>query len=96
MKKYKAVISQEDAIYYVEDADIVKFISENCHMEWNETCDFVFEIGIINVSGLSFWQRKDVFDEKLQKQYNPIAIEWMTKFFEAHPFMENIMIVFDD
>lgn len=92
----KPVIKQEEAKYYVSESDIVKFVSENGPMEWNKTCDYVRDTGITSSDGDKvFWSRDDVFKEKT-KYYNDEAYQWMRKFFNAHPFMEKVMIVFDD
>lgn len=64
-------------------------------MDWNECCDFVRDNGITGSEGSIFWQRKSVFSEQVE-YYQPEAIKWMKLFFEAHPFIEQIMIVFDD
>lgn len=96
MDKYKAVISQEEATYYVGDSDIVKFISENGSMPWNKTCKYVQENDIVSSEGdVVCWTRDHVFDENQAKYYNENAIYWMKEFFNAHPFMNKIMVVFD-
>lgn len=93
----KPIITQEEATYYISEADMIKFISENAPMEWNTTCGYIRKVGITDdEGGRTYWTKESVFDEKKEKHYNKESVQWMRNFFNAHPFMEKIMIVFDD
>ena len=93
----KPVIKQEEATYYVSDAELISFICENSDMSWNKICDYVREESISsNEHGSTYWDREDVFEEGAEAEYNPNAIRWMREFFNAHPFMDRVMMVFDD
>ncbi len=94
---YKPVLKQKDALTYVSDADMIKFISTNAPMDWNECCKFVRKNNITS-DGLGggnhvYWD-KDIL--KNPKNYNENQVKWIGAFFEAHPFIESMMIVFDD
>jgi hypothetical protein len=91
----KGLLKQEDLSYYISNADIIKFISKNAPMDWNRCCDFVRKNNITSDEGPAYWRRKDVLG-KNSDEYNSEAIKWMKLFFEAHPFIDSVMIVFDD
>lgn len=91
----KATLKKEDLAYYISEADIIRFIHENAPMEWNKCCDYVRECNITGEEGSAFWMKENVFG-KNNVDYNPEAIKWMKLFFEAHPFINKVMIVFDD
>ncbi len=89
------VLKQENAIYYVNHADIIRFIQANSTMEWNAICDFVGNNNIgAGDNGPAFWQKVDVI--KYSAEYNEEQIFWIGAFFEAHPWIEQMMVVFDD
>lgn len=94
--QFKAVLKQEDLAYYVSDAEIIRFISENAPMPWNKCCSFVRDVGITSESssGGALWERKDVMNN--EEEYNSEQIKWMKLFFKAHPFIDKVMFVFDD
>lgn len=88
----KATLKQKDLAYYISEGKIIEFITKNSNMDWNDCCDFIRDNNICS-EGLSSWTRHVI---KHPEQYNPEAAKWMKLFFEAHPFLEKIMIVFDD
>jgi hypothetical protein len=97
MIKYKGLLKPKDLAYYVSDSQLIDFITKNSKMDENEVCDYVRENDIVSEDGRGvLWTKKDVLNKKEHQYYNPNAIEWMTKFFEAHPFIERVMVVFDD
>lgn len=84
-------------MYYVSESDMVKFISTNATMSWNDACSFIKEHDIEGWNGGSaLWRKKDVLKKDAEKHYNEESVKWIKAFFEAHPFMEAMMIVFDD
>lgn len=89
----KPVLKQESSIHFVSDADMIKFISENAPMDWNKCCRFVIAHDICGEDGPIFWD-KDVLSHPAE--YNEEQIKWVGAFFEAHPWIERMMIVFDD
>ena len=90
----KPVINQKDAIYYVSDVDIIKFISTNMPMEWNDCCDYVRDNEITPDGGKVCWIKESII--KYPEKYNPEAAKWIKAFFDAHPWMERMMVVFDN
>lgn len=94
----KPVLQKKDPIYYyalVDDADIIKFISVNAPMEWNDCCDFVREHDIVSGEiGPTFWEKEDIINSS--EEYNEEQVKWITAFFETHPWIERMMVVFDD
>lgn len=90
----KSVLKKENCIYYVSEADIIKFITQNSDIDWNDCCDFVRDNDITSdEGGKVYWTKSDVLDRP--DEYNPEAIKWMTAFFEAHPGIDRVMICFD-
>lgn len=65
-------------------------------MDWNDCCRYVRTNNITGSEGRVYWVKSDICNEKSAKHYNQEAIKWMKLFFEAHPFIEKVMIVFDD
>lgn len=93
----KPVIKQNDAIYYVSEADMVKFVSINAPMDWNEACDFVRDEDITSPDGEQvLYTKKDLLKKGAEKNYSTEQYKWMKAFFDTHPFIEKIMIVFND
>lgn len=90
------VLTEEQPIHYVGESDMITFISKNSNMGWDKICDFVRDNGICNSSGEPIlWSKEDIIDTKQHKHYNDAQIKWVTAFFEAHPWVKNIMIIFD-
>ena len=65
-------------------------------MNWNKCCNFVRDYNIIGNGYLRIKWDKNCFVGKNKKYYNEHQIKWITLFFDAHPWIERIMIVFDD
>lgn len=88
----KPVIDQSDATYYVSEGSFIKFVNENSNMEWNTICDLVRDENVFNEEGRTY------YDGKIEKESwnTDFGVEWINKFYDAHPFMENVMFVFDD
>ena len=64
-------------------------------MEWNDCCDFVRDVNITSVNeGGSHWRKEEVTN--VPEEFNSEAVKWIKAFFDAHPWMERMMIVFDD
>lgn len=91
----KPVIKEENAITYVSDAQMIRFISTNAPMDWNECCDFVRKHDITNSddNGGALWDDSIL---KRPQDYNDEQVKWITAFFQAHPFIKKMMVVFDD
>jgi hypothetical protein len=92
----KPVLSIEKGIYYISTSEIIEFISQNAPMDWNRCCDFTREEGIISSDfDKTYWDKKSVesYSDELKKSQK---IFWIKAFFEAHPWIERMMVVFDD
>ena len=90
----KPVLTQEEMCYYVSDSDIINFIKANSDMEWNNICKYVQQHNIVGMEyGPAFWD-KDILTKP--KSYNEHQVKWITAFFEAHPWIDKMFIVFDD
>lgn len=90
---YITDLKQEDIPHYVSDADMIRFISKNAPMDWNKCCDFVREHNICGEEGPIYWTKDILVKPEL---YNEEQIKWIGAFFEAYPFIEKFMLVFDD
>lgn len=89
------VLEQKNAIYYVSEHEIINFISDNMPMDHNKCCDFVRK-HINSSAESSFWEKEDMINPKKSKYYDQEAVKWIKAFFETHPWIERMMIVFDD
>ena len=58
-------------------------------------CDFVKnnDIGPCE-HGPAYWEKEDIINSP--EEYNDEQVKWITAFFETHPWIERMMIVFDD
>jgi len=91
----KPILDQTRQIHYVDSSDMIHFIATNSKMEWNNVCDFVKENNICNGEyGPAFWEKEDLI--KKSHEFNEEQVYWVSAFFEAHPWIERMMIVFDD
>jgi hypothetical protein len=91
----KSVIKEKDAIYYVNSSDMVKFIKINSKIKHNDVCQLVRNHNICDDEyGPSFWEKKDLMNNP--EEYNTEAVKWVSAFFEAHPWIEKMVIVFDN
>ena len=69
---------------------LIKFIDKNSDMDWNQICDYVRKHNIVAVDDrVAFWEK-----EYLQN-CNEHQLKWIGAFFEAHPFIEKMYVVFD-
>jgi hypothetical protein len=90
----KQVLDQTQQVHYVDDCDMIRFIESNSTMKWNDICDFVRKHDITSGEyGPAFWKKQDVIDTP--EEYNEEQVKWITTFFEAHPWIESMMVVFD-
>lgn len=92
----KSTLEKEDAIHYVSESDMINFIDENSDMGWNKICDFIHKVGITNHNESTLWCKSDIIDIRNDPYYNEDQVKWIIDFFEAHPWIEKMMIVFDD
>jgi len=90
----KQVLDETQQIHYVDECDIIEFITINSNMEWNKCCDYIREHHISSVEGKSHWRKSELIEEN-KDDYDPEAYYWILAFFEAHPWINKMMIVFD-
>jgi hypothetical protein len=91
----KPVLKQEGTPHYVSESEMIKFISENAPMDWNKCCDFVRKHDITGWNGgVAHWDKTDII--KNAKEYNEEQVKWVGAFFEAHPWLNAMVLVFDD
>jgi len=92
---YKPVLKQESPLHYVSDARMIEFIVQNSNMQWNPVCDFVRKVGICSDSGEPvLWEKDEIVNSP--KAYTEEQVKWVGAFFEAHPWIERMMLTFDD
>lgn len=86
------IMTKEESVYYVDESDFIKFIEKNSDYEWNYLCDKCRSSGLFNEDGKTYYTGKVV-----KSGYNTeFATEWVNKFYDAHPWIKQMMIVFDD
>jgi hypothetical protein len=91
----KQVLDKSQAIYYVDSSDLISFIEANSDMEWNDVCEFVKENDIgPGEYGPAFWEKTDLI--KNPKDFNEEQVYWLGAFFDTHPWIDRMMVVFDD
>jgi len=89
------VLDQTQAIYYVDSSKMIKFIRDNSNMEHNKVCDFVRDYDICDGEfGPAYWDKSDLTNNA--NEFNAEQIKWVNAFFEVHPWIERMMIVFND
>ena len=89
------VLKEKDQTHYVSDSDMIKFISKNAPMDWNMCSEFVRENNITSSEGNQvYWVKDDMLND--HEEFNEVAKEWVLAFFDAHPWINQMMIVFDD
>ena len=93
----KPILKENDPYHYVSENEMVKFIRENSDMEHNDVCDYVRKHGITGGEGHTLWDASD-FDNprEVKLYYNEHQVKWVKGFFEAHPWIKKMMLVFDD
>ena len=99
MSNCKPVLEKETATHYVSYISMVRFIETNSDMSWNNVINFIEKHKIVGEEGESVrWERESMRKEKdlgQHSQYNEIQVTWINAFFEAHPWIERMVIVFD-
>lgn len=89
------VLSEEHSIYYIDSSSIIKFISNNSDMDLNDVYRFVRKHQICNDEhGPTYWDRSCLINYPYE--YDDEAVKWMTMFFDTHPWINRMMVVFDD
>lgn len=86
------IMTKEESVYYVDESDFIKFIEENSDYGWNYLCDKCRSSGLFNDSDKTYYTGKVVKSE----HNTEFATEWVNKFYDAHPWIKQMMIVFDD
>jgi hypothetical protein len=87
------VLNESNQIHYVDSSDMIEFIDKNSDMEWNDVCDFVRDNNICDGYGPTFWNKYEIINSP--QHYNEEQVKWVGAFFEAHPWIDRMMIVFD-
>lgn len=91
----KQVLDKSQAIYYVDYSDMITFIRENSTMKHNDISRFVIKQDICDDEyGPSFWEKSDLIENP--EEFNEEQLYWVGGFFDAHPWIERMMIVFND
>jgi hypothetical protein len=90
----KQVLDKSQAIYYVDESDMVKFISINMPMARNKSYAFVREFITSEDAETVFYDKKDITDNP--NSYLPDQVQWIGAFFDTHPWIDRMMVVFDD
>jgi hypothetical protein len=88
------VISEYKALYYVSESEFIKFIILNSDIEYFECREYIKKYHLVNAENKTLWYETDLILHP--EEYNSEQIKWIGLFFKAHPFMDKIMIVFDD
>lgn len=93
--EFEPVIKKEDSCYYVSESEIIEFINRNSNMSWNEICNYVRDNRIVGQEGRIYWVRDNFYGDG-SRYYNEDQKKWIGGFFSTHPWIDRMMIVFDD
>lgn len=91
----KAILRQQDAIFYISSSDIIRFISENSDMGWIDTRSFVRKYNIVPEGGADFDKHFWINEVLSPKDHSKEQIKWIGAFFEAHPWINKMMVCYD-
>lgn len=91
----KQVLDETRQIHYVDECDIINFIVVNSNIQWDDCCDFVIEHNITSDDGKRLWNKESLLKEENIKHYDKEAYYWVLEFFNSHPWIKEMMIVFD-
>lgn len=90
---FKSVLDKNYTIHYVDSSTMIRFIRENSEMKDNDISKFVRDKGICDDDfGPALWEKCSLNPE----EYNEEQVYWIGAFFEAHPWIEKMMIVFNN
>lgn len=92
----KPIIDQNNMIIYVSEADMIGFIEDNSNLNWNSICELARDENIFNEEGRTCWTKATLESDYFKNNCSDFTKEWMLAFFEAHPFINKVMFVFDD
>lgn len=87
---WQSVVAQEDPYHSISDSDMISFIEKNSEMDWNDICDYVRDNNITGEDGSISWHRR----EGDSNSTNPAEM-WIGRFFEAHPWITQMYIIFN-
>ena len=91
----KPVLKNKKQVHYVSEATMIEFINVNSDMEWNECCTFIRKHKISDDDGERSYYSKNKL-EKHPNDYYEEQVKWVLGFFNSHPWIEEMYIVFDD
>ncbi len=93
MNVYIPQLKQSNAVHYVTESDMIQFIETNSDMHYNQVCDYIREVGVANEeSEKTYWSSTDL---AWVEQNQPEAHKWIKGFFDAHPWIINMMLIFE-
>lgn len=93
----ESVLTQLQQVHYVSESAMVDFVSRNAPMEWDDACDYVRNNRLTSPDGNRiYWTKEDINNPVVEKYNTAIQIKWIRAFFDAHPWIERMMVVFDD
>lgn len=88
----KPILTKDRSIFFIDSADMIRFIEQNSDMTWNEVCDFIRNTDITQPDLYTTrWGREELQEDHVTNEQR----KWIGAFFEAHPWMDQIAIVFD-
>jgi len=90
--EFEATMREQEPLHYISTADLIQFITKNSDMHWNQVCDYVYKKHILSHDGPSYFSRGEFEGDGHSSEVK----KWVGGFFKVHPWLNHIMIVFDD
>lgn len=91
--KWIPVISEKNLAAYVSESEMIEFIVKNSDIGWNQCCQYVRFHGITGDEGHIYWDKNILNNQAVLNEHQ---IKWISAFFNAHPFIERMVLVFDE
>lgn len=92
-EEFEPVLTEKEPMHYISTADVIAFIEKNSDMHWNQVRDYVYKEGILHHDGPDFYSSKDF---EVVGPFGDLTNKWIGGFFRAHPWINQMMVVFDD
>ena len=91
--QYKTILHKDNVPYYVTRYEFARFVVDNFDKGLKAIDNAIERHNIIpKDEEYKYWSREFVFDGLASKQYDPEAIVWLKAFFDAHHFINRMVI----
>jgi hypothetical protein len=85
------ILKQEEVRHHIVPGQIFKFISDNSEISLSDARDYAYKNGILTNSSDYTYYNKDILYHP--EEYNEHQVKWIGGFFQAHPWISEIIII---